>query len=408
MKNLFAILISFLLILNFGCSNFSSPDNENINLTIEKELTQANNEFALAVFNKLIEFEEEENILISPISLSIALSMTYNGANTETAEQMASVLNYQNFDLDDLNEMYFTLFQNLSNCDPLIQLFLANSIWIEDEFPVNSDFIEVNQTYYSAGVFSRPFDENTVNEINEWVENNTNGNITDLISYLSPYDVMVLLNAVFFSGDWVYQFDPEETEPENFYLDDGTTKSVDMMKSSGHDFKYYFADDFSICRLPYGENNVAMYVFLPYYGNTINDVIEELTLDNWNNWRQEFMFLPEDEEYECFVFNLPKFQVDYEKQFNDILIDLGMLIPFTPEADFNNISSIPIWINYVKQKTYIEVNEEGTEAAAATGVVMENSEVPMFIANRPFLYFILDDRTNTMLFMGKIGDPIYE
>lgn len=408
MKKLLVIFISFLFIISIGCSNSTSPNNENNHLTSEEVLTQANNEFAFSVFSHLIEDEVADNIMISPISLSIALSMTYNGADTDTAEQMASVLNYHHFDLDILNDMYLSLLQDLNNCDPLIQLFLANSIWIRNGFPVHSDFIDVNQTFYSADVFNRPFNDNTVDEINSWVEDNTNGNITDLISYLTPEDVMVLLNAIFFSGDWVFQFDPEETESEDFNLDDGTTKSVDMMKTSGHDFKYYFADDFSICRLPYGEDNVAMYVFLPYYTNTINDVIEELTLENWNIWKEEFEFLPEDEEYECFEFNLPKFQIDYEVRLKELLIELGMPIAFTSGADFSGISSELIWISRVKQKTYIEVNEEGTEAAAATSIIASNGEVPTFIANRPFLFLISDERTNTTLFIGKVGDPIYE
>lgn len=407
MKYLFVLIISFFLI--FGCSDSTSPNKKNSALTFEEELIQANNDFAFSTFSHLLETDAEaENIMISPLSLSIALSMLFNGADNETAAQMASVLNYQGFDIDELNSMYFTLFQNLSNCDSLVQLFLANSLWIKDDFPVNSEFIEVNQTYFSADIFTRPFNNDTVNEINQWVEDKTNGKIPELISFLSTSEVMVLLNAIYFSGDWVFQFDTEETISENFYLNDGTTKSVDMMQSSGHDFKYYFSDDFSICRLPYGENNVAMYIFLPNYGNTINEILEKLTVENWNNWREQFEFLPEDNIYENFEFNLPKFQIEYEKRLNDILINLGMPIAFTSDADFSGMSPELVKISRVKQKAYIEVNEEGTEAAAATGIVIDSGPAQSFIANRPFLFLISDDRTNTTLFIGKVDNPVYE
>ena len=184
--------------------------------------------------------------------------------------------------------------------------------------------------------------------------------------------------------------------------------TVQMMKSSGKDYTYYFDENFSLCRMPYGRDVLAMYILLPDYNYTIEEILNEFDADEWLTWKNSLTPLPEEDEYEYFEFSLPKFKIEYETKFNDILTDLGMVIPFTEYANFGKMTTEALWINYVKQKTFIEINEEGTEAAAATVVSMASGITPSFIVDRPFIYVLCDDRTDTILFMGKVREPLYE
>ncbi len=413
MKRINIILVGLLVVLLCTCSESTGPG-EDINDSderaglVQNELIEANIIFALDVFKKTIEYEPNSNISISPISLAIALSMTYNGAQSETAAQMAQTLHYQDMSIEELNEQYSYLIQSLQNCDTSIQLDLANSIWIRNTFPVLSEFIETIEDNYFAEIISAPFDQTTVADINNWIEDNTNGKITEMIQNISPFEQMFLINALYFKGSWKYTFDPEETEDEHFYMTGDSTITVQMMKSSGKDYTYYFDENFSLCRMPYGRDVLAMYILLPNYNYSIGEILDEMDADTWLNWKNSLAPLPEEDEYEYFMFNLPKFKIEYEKRFNDVLIDLGMEIPFTPAANFGKMISGPLWINYVKQKTFIEVNEEGTEAAAATVVSMASGITPSFIVDRPFIYVLCDDRTDTILFIGKVREPLYE
>ncbi len=422
MQKLYICLI-LIGILILGCSNkTTSPGNGNNNdyskvdslaYSVDEELTSANLKFALKVFNKIEEQNSDENIFISPLSLSIALAMTYNGALEETYEAMSTTLEFQNMSLDKVNEEFLKLIKSLQACDSNVELSIANSIWIRDGFPVKPGFIERNENFYLSQVSNLDFNlPNAPDIINNWVEENTNGKITDLIQQISPLEVMFLINALYFKGQWKFQFDEADTEEDIFHLSDGTTKIVLMMKSSGKDYKYYFDDNFSAVRMPYGRDKISMYVFLPKGEYNLDDFIASIDAENWNNWMNSFDSLSNifeyEEDYECFEFNLPKFKLEYEKELNDALKALGMEIAFTDYANFGEISEGPLWINYVKQKAFIEINEQGSEAAAATVVSMSYGSPPDFIVNRPFFFVIRDDRSGTILFMGKILDPSYE
>jgi len=405
----------FFVLFMFSCSNATTPDEGKLTpdqhaALVGDELTEANNEFAISFLKQLNETHtiEEEDISVSPLSLSIALSMTYNGAQNETATQMAELLECENMDLEDFNQQYLHLLSSLENCDSSLQLDIANSMWIQDSYFVYDDFIQTNQTYYLSEVSNAPFDETTVTAINNWVYENTNGKITDIIQQVTPNERLFILNALYFKGNWTYQFDPQETEEMNFNLYDNTVKQVQMMKSGGTDFTYYFTDNFTLCRIPYGQDKIAMYILLPDFNSTTDDIISELSAENWDLWKNSCESLS-DEDAEYFQFMLPKFRVEYEKTLNQDLIAMGMELAFTPEADFKKISpSAQLWISYVKQKTFLEVNEEGSEATAVTIISFEDAIYPSFIVNRPFLYFINDDRSNTILFMGAITNPEYE
>ena len=413
MKRINVILVGLLIVLLCTCSESTGPgndikDSDERTGLVQDELIEANIIFALDVFKKTIEYEPNSNISISPISLAIALSMTYNGAQYETADQMAQTLHYQNMSIDKLNKQYSCLIRSLQSCDSAIQLNLANSIWIRNSFPVFTDFIETIENNYFAEIISAPFDQTTVTDINDWIEDKTNGKITEVIQNISYDEKMFLINALYFKGNWKYTFDPEETENEYFHMSEDSTITVQMMKSSGKDYTYYFDENFSLCRMPYGRDVLAMYILLPDYNYTIEEILNEFDADEWLTWKNSLAPLPEEDEYEYFEFSLPKFKIEYETKFNDILTDLGMVIPFTEYANFGKMTTEALWINYVKQKTFIEINEEGTEAAAATVVSMASGITPSFIVDRPFIYMLCDDRTDTILFIGKVREPLYE
>lgn len=407
-----------------GCSYLTSPDNGNndnyekvdsLAYAVDEELTSANLRFALKVFNEIEEQYPAENIFISPLSLSIALAMTYNGALEETYEAMCATLEFQDMSLDKVNKEFLNLIKSLQECDSKVELSIANSIWIRDDYPVKPDFIERNENFYLSQVSNLNFaSPNAPDIINNWVKENTNGRITDLIQEISEDEVMFLLNALYFKGEWKFRFDEDDTEEGTFHLPDGTTKTVLMMKNSGKDYKYYFDDNFRAVRMPYGRDKIAMYVFLPDQGYNLDDFIASIEVENWNNWMNSFDDLSNilgDYEYEYFQFRLPKFTLEYEKKLNDVLIALGMGIAFDPfAANFRGMCDYPHnpWIDYVKQKAFIEVNEQGSEAAAATVVSMAECVTPNFIVDRPFFFVIRDDRSETILFMGKMLDPSYE
>ncbi|MCK4653530.1 MAG: serpin family protein [Candidatus Cloacimonetes bacterium] len=415
MKRFYLFILAILVL--FACTDtVTSPDDsvdyarsDSLADAVDEELIAANLRFAINVFKKLDEnSEENENIFISPLSLSVALAMTYNGADGETKDAMATTLELQNLSLDWVNEEYLTLIQSFQGCDTDVDLCTANSIWIRLGFPVKQDFINAVETYYLSEVFNLDFlDPNAPDIINSWVEENTNGKITNMIQQIIPAEVMFLINALYFLGNWKYEFDESDTQVEDFFLPDGSLKPVPMMKNSGNDYYYFGEDSFFSVRMPYGRDKIAMYIFLPnYFTYNLDDFFEILNADNWNNWMCSYDSLsyPFDDD----MFKIPKFKLEYEKIFNDILIDLGMGVAFTPSANFSGITDEPLWINYVKQKAYIEVNEQGTEAAAATMVSMASGILPGFIANRPFFFVIQDDRSGAILFMGKIVDPSYE
>ena len=413
-----------LLTLAFGCStdNVTDPaeiyyaESDNYASQVGAELKDANLEFALESFRELAAEEDaNEDIFYSPLSASIALSMTYNGAEEETAEAMADALGFDNMTLETVNSQYYNLIKSLESSDVEVTMNIANSIWIKEGFPVLDDFIQRNEDYYLSQVTSLPFDLQAVDIINDWVSENTQGMIPEIITAQDLYCVMFLINALYFKGEWSFGFDPDDTENGDFRIWDGTDKTVQMMKNSGLDYNYLIENDFQAVRLPYGREVMSMYIFMPGYGDELDDFIAGITPPQWNDWIASFQS-PYDiygvPEFEGGNFRMPKFKASYQKELEDVLTSLGMGLAFTGGADFSGIcSELPLFISFVRQKAVIEVNEEGSEAAAATVVGMEQGVSPpvfSFSVNRPFFFVIRDDRTETILFMGKIVDPKYD
>lgn len=399
-----------LLNANNNNSSESIPiaDNNSVSaslIDIDKRLLNANREFAFKLFSQTLQEDKNSNVFISPTSVAIALSLLYNGADGETQQQMARVLELQDLKLEEVNDSYQKLHQILEN-KPEIKLSIANSLWLRKEFPIEENFLENNQKYYQAEVTKLDFnDPKSLNIINSWVSEKTNQKIENIVDEISPDNVLFLINAIYFKGSWMAEFDPKLTQKQPFFLESGDKITHELMSQKGE--KMYFEnEDFQAVQLPYGKGesqNLNMYIFLPKEGKSINSFINNLTAENWQQWQQNFS------QQEGFI-SLPKFKLEYEISLNKTLQTMGMTDIFTREANFKNITSESVAVDEVKHKTFIEVNEEGTEAAAATSIGVRITSLPVnqpfkMIVNRPFFYAIGDNQTDTILFMGKMLNP---
>lgn len=371
---------------------------------LEKQLVSANNEFGFNLFHSIDAVEQQKNLFISPLSVSMALGMTLNGAAGETREAMRSVLAFAGMDDEAINQSYRSLIDLLVNLDPEVTMQIANSIWTRQGVAFRDDFLNANKTYFDALVQGLDFgDPASVSTINQWVKDNTNGKIDKIIEHIDQETVMFLINAIYFKGTWTFQFDKELTADEPFFLADGSQKTVPMMHLSG-DLNYFGNDLFQAVDLPYGSDLYNMMILLPRPGTDLEAVVAALSAENWQAWSGVFKTTAVD-------LALPKFKLEYEIRLNDVLTSMGMGVAFDAgRADFTRMYEGPdrLFISKVKHKTFLEVDEEGTEAAAATVVEVGRTSVPQNTPVRvdhPFVFLIHDRNSGTIVFMGKMLNP---
>jgi serine protease inhibitor len=406
MKTL-TFLLGMILCL-FGCKTEDEMMANEIEVSEKTaQLIEAENEFGLELFQHVFTSETKyENIMVSPLSVSLALAMTYNGARGETKTAMENTLKVYGLEPGDINASYRDLVRALKSLDPQVLMEIANAIYYRHDFKVESDFVSVNRNYYDAQVTALDFGNQqlALKTINDWVSDKTHEKIDQIINEITPDHVMFLLNAIYFKGVWKTRFKESETTKQPFNLENGTAIQTDMMQLT--DTVSYVANDlFSAIRLPYGKGNYNMYIFLPDQGKTLEDLTGELNTQNWKTWMEAFGPAQKTD------IKIPRFKYKYEIELNDVLTTMGMGVAFTGMADFTGINRDGgLNIDYVKHKTFIEVNEEGTEAAAVTVVAIERTsagpEKPKFIANRPFMYAITEEKTGAILFMGTLKDPL--
>jgi serine protease inhibitor len=306
--------------------------------------------------------------------------------------------------MEEINDSYKSLIDLLRSLDDRVKFRIANSIWSRLGFPVESEFIDVNETHFDAEVRDLDFDDpKSVDIINDWVSGNTEGKIKEILTEIPPEIVMLLINAIYFNGDWTAQFDPDNTHNEPFYLSDGTTTECKMMEQE-NTVRFLATEDFSAIELPYGDGDFSMVILLPNQGVELDAVIDLFSDENWNTWIASF--------YEADLqLKIPKFELEYEIKLNDVLKALGMSIAFDGDlADFTGINRDGnLYIDFVKHKTYVRVDEEGTEAAAVTvvGIGVTGGPSPSFVVDRPFAFVIRESHSGTLLFMGKIVKPVF-
>lgn len=396
-------LFSFAFILTIvSCTSSNEPVyTQPRQLTAgEEKLVSTDNSFGFKLFKELNSEDGDKNVVISPLSISMALGMTVNGAAGETRDAMLKTMELYGLSMDEVNQSYRTLIDLLANLDPKVKFDLANSIWYQDDFPFKQSFFDICNLYFDAEVKGLNFYEKEKSKaiINNWVNEKTKGKIKEIVDEIQDSTVMFLINAIYFKGAWKNQFDPKETHPGTFHKINGETQPCDLMKKEAQ-FKYANNNYFQIVDLPYSYGDYSMTIFLPNYDKTLDECLNAFTQENYSQWIANL-------DTHKVIVELPKFKIEYKKKLNETLKSLGMGIAFEGgKSDFTNMSELGkrLFIDKVMHKTFILVDEEGTEAAAATSVEIGFISLPPhLIMDRPFLFVIRDNHSGTILFMGKI------
>lgn len=434
MARLLSILL-FVLFVGLGCSDSSTanspidqpnpgPNRTPAQLTEhELELVESCNKFAFNLFREVVANSDPgENVFISPLSVSYALGIVLNGAEGATRDSIAATLEVMGIPPDELNQAYHDLTAILAYSDPEVTLELANSFWSRKGKAIQSDFIDICTEFFDARIeeidFQAPWAADT---INAWVLNATHGKIEDMVCSPIGNPAAMLFNAIYFKGDWRFPFDTAKTRTVPFYLGDGSDVDCEMMNMSGDDClmegddPYHPRVDTSVTVLlgsslgfsavcfPYGDHGYRMSVFVPDSFLSTDSLAGLFSLDKWADWRAGFRSMD-------FAASLPKFKFEYEQDLSAILKSLGMTVAFDPgQADFSNLFSDGVgWVDKVKQKAFVQVDEEGTEAAAVTQVIFADSMPPWVNADHPFLFVIHEIDSGAILFMGRLAEPVWE
>ena len=364
------------------------------------------NRFGFELFSKLraASSQTDSNIFISPLSVGMVLSMVYNGAANETARAFSSVLHFDGKTQDQINREVLELRQQLKSNDPGLELLIANSLWYRKEMKFEESFLAGNREFFGAEIAPLDFGSpQALSRINGWVSTNTKGKIPKIVDQIGRDHVMFLINAVYFKGQWKNRFDPANTKNEDFHLANGTKKQVPMMGRAGS-YVYRLGERFEAVTLPYVGEKVAMTVVLPEKGLQLAELLKQLDAGKWDDLFQRSSSNPG-------TVKLPRFKLTYESKLNDALKALGLSVAFDgAKADFTRMRKVrDLVISEVKHKTFVEVNEEGTTAAAATSAAIGVTSVARqpftFVADRPFLVVLRDVATGAVLFVGSINNP---
>jgi serine protease inhibitor len=395
-----------ILILCAGCSSITDPQPPGAALTElprplsagELKVIGATNDFSFNLFRQLSAAQKDTNVFTSPLSASFALGMTTNGAANATLDQMRSTLAYGSATESEVNESYKSLITLLRGLDNTVDVRIANSIWYRTGFPVKQPFLDAGRTYFDAQIAALDFNSPSApTTINNWVSQATAGKIPAIVDGLRD-EVMILVNAIYFKGSWRTRFDPAETTDQPFH-GIGGDQTVRLMHHKGT-FAFTSNERYSAVDLPYGDSAFTMTVVLPNTGVSLDAVTTSVMQSTaWSAMLSQMHPTTVD----LFI---PKVRLEWQRKLNDDLIAMGMRDAFSDtRADFSRLSTMSTMINYVKQKTYVDINEEGTEAAAATSVGIGLTSAPMnpqFRADHPFLLVIRERLTGTIMFMGQL------
>ena len=371
----------------------------------EETLIARSNGFGHRLLAEVVASDGRPNIFLSPLSASMALGMTLNGAVDDTFLAMRSTLGFETLDQEQINESYRGLLDLLSDLDPQVTFEIANAIWANRDYTFHQSFFDAVRTAFDARVESADFgDATTLDDINGWVAEQTNGKITEILEQLDPVLVMLLLNAMYFDGSWTSRFDPDDTGPAPFTRPDGSEVTVDMMSQVDGEFALGGGVGFRAIELPYGGGAFTMVVLLPDDGDA-RGLARTMDEARWDDLTASLF------EGRVSRLSMPKLALTYDTFLNQPLSDMGMEVAFIPAADFSGMSpgGDQFCIDFVRQKTFLEVDERGTRAAAVTVVgIGPTSAPPSFVVDRPFLFAIRERLSGTILFSGVVEDPTAE
>jgi serine protease inhibitor len=398
-----SLLIAVLLSTVMACT---AADKSNSTL-----ITEGNNKFALELYQKLQ--SQPGNLFLSPYSISTALAMTYAGARGETESQMAKTLQFPTptISKEQFHNTFSNIVRQLNQAGEKggYELVVTNALWGQKDCKFLPEYLTLVKTNYAGNLQQVDFAKQTEEArktINAWVENQTKNKIKELIKpkpeIITNMTRLVLTNTIYFKGKWAEQFKPEQTKDRPFTLLDGQKINVQMMNQTGK-FGYTETNDVQLLEMPYVNNDLSMVILLPKKLDGVKEVEKELTIDNLTNWLAGLS----KQEIQVFI---PRFKLTCEFELSKILDAMGMPDAFSEKADFSGMTGdLSLFIKAVVHKAYVDVNEEGTEAAAATGVVLSRKSIPapppVFRADHPFIFLIRDNHTGSILFMGRVANP---
>jgi serpin B len=405
-----AIMGAILFLSVTGCKKTNTE--EPLLTPLEIELTSAapqaiesSNEFGIELFTR-VSTDEDGNLMLSPLSASTALTMLLNGCGGDTYDQLKGTLQYPvGMSISDINEAYKSLVGQILKADPKVKFALANAIFYRNGFSVKPPFLNTMNNDYKADIEGLDFHlPAALTTINKWASDNTMGKIPKVLDEISPDAVMFIMNALYFKGDWSYQFDKSLTSERPFNLDGGGSVNVNTMNGEIGS-KVAYGSNYKAIELPYGRTNFTMVVIVPE--ETVSDYNATFTGESWNSITS---VLDGQDEYGKLKVYMPKFKFSFEKYLNAQLQAMGMTDAFNPAlADLSGIADASIFVSFVKQNTFVEVDEEGTEAAAVTTIGIELTSFPPqpqeFKIDKPFIFAIRERTTNTLLFIGKVMNP---
>ncbi|NNF28720.1 MAG: serpin family protein [Gemmatimonadetes bacterium] len=368
---------------------------------LEEDVIRGSNRFGFELLAHVAADDPNPNVVLSPLSASMALGMTLNGAVDGTFDAMRSALGFDGMTREEINQAYAGLIDLLVDLDPSVRFEIANAIWASASVPFHQAFFDAVVQSFDARVESADFtDPTTLEALNGWVSEKTDGNIPKILDQLDPELVMLLLNAIYFDGRWTTQFDPQDTRPGTFTRPDGSEVTVDMMSLEEAEIRLGGAEGFQVAELPYGGGAYGMVIVLPWEGDA-RGLASSMTEAAWNEGVASL------QEVEADRLEMPKFTVSYDVFLNRPLADMGMEVAFGPGADFSGMGpqGAEFCIDFVRQKTFIEVDEAGTKAAAVTAVGIGPTSFLGMIVDRPFVFAIRERLSGTILFSGVIEDP---
>lgn len=366
----------------------------------ETKVAKSTNDFAFKIFNKIGE-GEKENSFISPFSISVALAMVLNGAEADTRQSILQTIDFSDLTPDQVNHSYKDLTDLLFSIDKKVELGIANSVWFDQEFKVNPLFASIIQDQYDGRIQALDFNNSSsAKTINNWVESKTNGRIKDLLDKIGPDEIMFLINAIYFKGDWTYQFDKSLTKDASFKTIDGNTTNVKMMKSPGVTLNYFANADLQLVDIPYGNGQFNFTAIIPSTSKDFDSFISTINTTTLQSWIDQSTSVTT-------VLEMPRFKLTWKKDLKNMLEEMGMKTSGFPDL-FEAAPSLQI--SRVVHQSFLEVNEEGSEAAAATAVGITFTSVgplhPVTITiDKPFLFIIWEKHSGAILFMGKLVDP---
>jgi len=376
-----------------------------INPNPPDEVETMSGDFDTDLFKASFGASENKNVVVSPFSVKMALSMAAQGANGKTLEEMNKVIG-----LDETSNEYFRRLIEDAAKDGDITLNIANSVWLRQGLQFNPAYMDILDSYYMAQAFTLDFgNPSSKDTINKWVSEKTNGKIEEIVDEIKPLDIAFLINAIYFNANWSTPFEQGLTSKKDFTLLDGSKVKADLMSKTAY-LLYQENNEFQAVELPYGEDErYVMRVYLPKEDVKFEKFVNSIDKEILQQWGENFSSMKG-------VLELPKFKTEYSSSMKDILISMGIKEAFNPNsADFSKMVTVEgqnVYISEVMHKTYIDVNEKGTEAAAATSIEMSATSGPqpeeMFemIVDRPFVFTIDDKESGETLFIGAIINPL--